>query len=267
MNMLENSEFAESMDSFENENEDFDKGLFWKKETELIETQESVRHELELAGIKETDLDGMREVYQEKLAEAVSEMVDNYPELRDFIGKVSVKDLSQHIYALTGPRMGKDGFYTEIQFNLNRFSKVGLEYDIADSETENYKGERWFAGKGLKGIVEHELAHLLHLKLISQDMGLDPGDTGPLEYMELKHRYMVNDQIEEIIQDAMNNLGIEKRDLKKELSIYGASDPGECFAEAISEHETSDSPRRLSNEIYRLYKEKIAAAGIGGRKL
>ena len=79
---------------------------------------------------------------------------------------------------------------------------------------------------------------------------------------DTKEKYGNNDPVDMICQEAMDNLGIEKSQLGKELSLYATTDFGECFAEAISEHESSIDPRELSNEIYRLYKEKVEKEGL-----
>ena len=258
-------ESYESYDKTEKpmEEERVKKELFWLNNREKHETDEEIRQRLEQAEIKRIDFDGMLEKHQERVTEAVETMLEDYPELKGYIGSIRMEDLPEGVYACAGPRMGRDGFYAELQLSEKMFAERSLEWKLVDSEIENFRGERWLAGTGIDGVVKHEMAHLLHLQMISEELGLWPGEKDPEKFAKLEEKYFHNSIAIDICTEARENLGIDHRDVARELSIYGSRDFGEFFAEAISEYETQKHPRKLATEVHRLYKERISESKKG----
>ena len=240
-----------------------DKEFFWFKSRETMETIETnpkIKDKLENLEIKNVDLEGMLERYQECIGEAVESMMEGYPELKGYVGSIKVEDLPEGVYACAGPKM-KDGFCAELQLNKELFSKNNIEWKLVDSEIENFRGERWLAGSGIDGVVKHEMAHLLHLKMISDELELMPGEKDDSKFHELEKKYYYNTIAIDICRQAKENLGIENSQVARELSIYGSKDFGEFFAEAISEYQTQKKPRRLAVEVHRLYEERKEEKG------
>lgn len=231
---------------------------FWLKKRDAGEDtiDQGVREKLEQFEIDTVELEGMKEQYQLRVCNAVESMIEEYPELRGFIKSVKVKDLPEGVYACAGPRVGKGGCYGEIQLSKEVFSSDNLEWKLVDAEIENFRGERWFAGRGIDGIVKHEMGHILHLQMIAEEVDLKLGEIDKDKINLLKEKYHYNSIAINICREAEQNLGISHNEVAKELSLYAATDYGEFFAEAISECETQKHPRRLAKEVYRIFKER-----------
>ncbi len=232
------------------------KGLFFNKN--VIETMPEIEDKFREIGIESVDLHGVKEIWQNKISKSVESMLNNHPEIQGCIGSIRTKKLSDEVYACSGPIMTEKGLTSEIILNEKMFSKPNLELKIIDMETENFKGERWFAGKGLDGVMKHEMAHVMHLKMIAADENIEFGDTSKTNYDVLAEKFQRNAIAVSMCNDSIKELGILPRDIGKELSVYGASDFGEFFAEAISECETSKKPRRLATKVYEKYNEYVS---------
>lgn len=229
------------------------KELFWMHEKH--KTMPEVQERLENLEIKNIELDGMRERYQEKVSDAIESMYESYPELKGYVGSVKIEKLPPGVYACAGPRMSKkDGFMGEVQLSKDLFLERNVELKLVDGEIPNYRGERWLAGKGIEGVIKHELGHLLHLQLITNELSVEPGDYDEALFDSIEEKYWYNTEAIDICMEAEKNLGINHKDIAQELSLYGASDYGEFFAEAISEYETQKKPRPLAQEVHRLYE-------------
>ncbi|MGN0496374.1 MAG: hypothetical protein ACI4GW_09145 [Lachnospiraceae bacterium] len=259
MKRFNEQDFGESLevDNFENNEKEIgtDKGFFWNKDT--VETLPEVQEKLHELGIENVDLNGTKEIWQSKITKSVESMLDAHPEIQGCISGIRTSKLRDGVYACAGPRMTENGLTTEILLNEKMFSKSNLELKIIDMETDNFKGERWFAGKGLDGVIKHEMAHIMHLKMIAENENIEFGDKSKEKFDLLSEKFYRNAIVVSMCNDSIKELGISPRDIGKELSVYGASDFGEFFAEAISECETSKRPRRLAKRVYEKYNEYI----------
>ena len=248
--------FSENEEIEEQTENNTEKACFWKSKERWEENPE-VRERLQEKGIEKIDLSEVKEIWQVKIAEAVETMCDSYPELEGYIGCIRTVDLPEGVFACAGPRMTMKGFSTEIQLNKEMFSKSNLELKIVDSERENFRGEKWLAGRGVDGVLKHEMAHLMHLRLLAKEEGLDIGDSDLNKYKNVIEGYQRNYIMSTMCYDTLKELGISPRDIGKNLSTYGATNFGECFAEAISEYETAKSPRILAKTIHEKYQNLL----------
>lgn len=238
--------------------EDADKYLFGWGRKEVAETNENVAARLEQCGVQCIELKGVLEKYQETLARDVEEMCEAYPELKGYIGSVRSVDMENNVFASAGPRMDENGFHAEIRINKRIYSQEGVEERIAQHQRPNWKGETYFAGQGEDVVFKHEMAHVLHLRMLAEEKGLEPGSRDVQTYREVQEAYKNNLIVSRLCSDAYCQLGIlNQGDRAKVLSIYGASDLGECFAEAISEYETRDNPRPFATTVYENYQRRI----------
>lgn len=234
-----------------------DKMLFGFGKRDVIETKTEVKERLEQCGVGEVKLDGVLERYQEMIAKDMEEMCESYPELRGYIGKISVHDMDEGVFACAGPRMDSNGYSTEIWINRSIFSKSGLESRVYNCESSNWRGETWIAGHGLDAVLKHEMAHILHLRLIAEEQGVGLGSKDCLAFAELQEKYNRNHIICSLCYNVMKEKGISPKDLARNLSVYGSRDMGECFAEAISEYETRKKPRPYATAVYEEYKRRV----------
>lgn len=106
------------------------------------------------------------------------------------------------------------------------------------------------AANGVEVILKHETAHLLHLKMLAEKEGLNVGEFDKEKYRNVIEQFQHNEIVTDICFQSMKELNLDKSGLARELSIYGCKDFGECFAEAISEYETSDKPRRFATLVH-----------------
>lgn len=245
--MNENSEMAsESLKEF-----------FWQKQ-EKTETNLEIAERLKKLGVGDVNLEGVKEDWQRKIASSIEEMCENYPELKGNIGKICTKSLPKGVYACSGPTMYPEtGYRTELQFDQNKFSKSNLEWQIVDMERENMFGERWLAGRGLDGVVKHELGHLLHVQMIAEAEGLAPGEYDEEKFKNVRNKFEHNAIAVSLCHDAAKELNVSAKDYGRELSAYGKTNFGEYFAEAISECESQRKPRRMAVKIKQKYEEYV----------
>lgn len=230
-----------------------DKTFFWNKDK--LETNESVDERLRELGIENVDLTGSREIWQKQVVESVEEMYEKYPEIRGFIGSIRTAELPKGVYACAGPRQMEEGIRAEIQLSKNYFSKYNLEFKIVDMEARNYDGEKWIAGRGLDGILKHEIGHVMHLGMIAKRDGVDINNASESQYDGIVAKYQRNAITASMCPNVLKELGISAKDIGKNLSVYGAHDFGEFFAEAISEYETAKKPRPIAVKIHEKYEE------------
>jgi hypothetical protein len=248
-------ESTESVDVKTEQGEVRDKNFFWNESK--IETMPEIEERLNELGIENVDLRGTKEIWQKKIAASVESMFESHPELQGCLGCIRTAKLDDGVYACTGPRMTENGISSEIQLNEKLFSKSDLELKIVDMQIENFRGETWFAGKGLDGVLKHEMAHIMHLKMIADKEEISFGDTDKEKYELLSQGYYRNSVVAKLCNDSLKELDISPKDVARELSVYGASDFGEFFAEAISESETSKKPRRLAMRVNEKYNEYL----------
>lgn len=248
-------ESTESVDVKTEQGEIRNKNFFWNESK--IETMPEIEERLNELGIENVDLRGTKEIWQKKIAASVESMFESHPELQGCLGCIRTAKLGDGVYACTGPRMTENGISSEIQLNEKIFSKSDLELKIVDMQIENFRGETWFAGKGLDGVLKHEMAHIMHLKMIADKEEISFGDTDKEKYELLSQGYYRNSVVAKLCNDSLKELDISPKDVARELSVYGASDFGEFFAEAISESETSKKPRRLAMRVNEKYNEYL----------
>lgn len=233
------------------------KDFFWQKQ-EKIETNSEIAERLKKLGVGDVNLEGVKEDWQRKIASSIEEMCESYPELKGNIGRICTKSLPRGVYACSGPTMYPEiGYRTELQFDQNKFSKSNLEWQIVDMERENMFGERWLAGRGLDGVVKHELGHLLHVQMIAEAEGLAPGEYDKEKFENIRNKFEHNAIAVSLCHDAAKELNVSSKDYGRELSAYGKTNFGEYFAEAISECESQRKPRRMAIRIKEKYEEYV----------
>lgn len=246
----ENDEYANELQKPEEM-----KGFFGRHE--IKEVPDEIRERLEKCGIRNLEIGEVKGIWQKRICETMESMTEKYPELKGYVGSIVTRDLPHGVYACTGPKMMENGYTAEVQLDRKKFSGSALEWKIVGMESENFAGERWLAGRGLNGVLTHELGHAMHLRLLSEREGLAPGDKDEELFGKVQEAYGRNAITSSICWDALKETGISAKDVGRELSLYGSTDFGECFAEAISEVETQKKPRPYAQAIQRKYEELV----------
>lgn len=203
-------ESTESVDVKTEQGEVRDKNFFWNESK--IETMPEIEERLNELGIENVDLRGTKEIWQKKIAASVESMFESHPELQGCLGCIRTAKLGDGVYACTGPRMTENGISSEIQLNEKIFSKSDLELKIVDMQIENFRGETWFAGKGLDGVLKHEMAHIMHLKMIADKEEISFGDTDKEKYELLSQGYYRNSVVAKLCNDSLKELDISPKD-------------------------------------------------------
>jgi hypothetical protein len=247
-----NIDESETADLTENE-----KCLFGFTKKEIIETDSEIRQRLQECGVNNVQLEGVKERYQELIADSVEKMCESYPELKGYIGAVRATNLPEGVFACAGPVMTKEGYNTEIQVNREIFSKNGLESRIERLEIPNWRGESWLAGEGAEAVIKHEIGHILHLRMIAEQEGLEIGSTNRADLARVQDLYNKNSIAVSMCYETMKEQNINPNDLARNISVYGAHDMGECFAEAISEYETRRHPRAYAVAVHEKYERRV----------
>lgn len=241
--------------------ENVEKSLFWNRH-ETIETLDDVKERMESHGVENIDLEGLDPKFQREIADSLEAMYERHPEIEGYITSVKSENLKDSALACSGPRMTENSYAgAELQFNRDFFSKRNYGLKIVDLDTGvNWRGERWLAGLGSEGVIDHEIAHVMQLKLNAESVGLEMGEMDEEKYADLQRRYFHNETITSLCYDSMREAGISPKDVGRELSVYGATDFGETFAEAISEVETRKHPRVYAQTIYNNYRKLVDKA-------
>ena len=237
------------------------KELFGIRPKEIIETQSEVRARMENCGVSEVDLDGVKERYQLRVAKTLEDMTQKYPELKEYLTCIKTTDLPKGVFACAGPACNENGFHAEIHLSKEAFAKGGLECRVVDMEKKNWRDEPWIAGEGLDAVLKHEMAHVLHLRMLAESIGVEPGCIDKNQYKKVQELYKRNAIVTNMCYNSIQELNISAKDVGRELSAYGSHNFGEFFAEAISEYETRKKPRRLACEVHRRYQEYIQKEG------
>lgn len=240
----------------EMERNSIEKNFFWKERTEY-EMDEEVKERLESMGVEKIDLKDLNPRFQREIADSLESMYEDFPEIQGYISCIRSADLKEGTLACTGPRMTEDGYAgAEIMFNRDFFSKKTYGLKIVDMDTEvNWRGERWLAGLGSEGVIDHEIAHVMQLKINAESAGLEIGEKDKDKYSRMQELYGRDATIISLCYDSMLEAGISPKDIGRELSTYGATGFGETFAEAISEVKTRRNPRIYAQTIYDNYRK------------
>ena len=129
---------------------------------------------------------------------------------------------------------------------------------IVDLDTSvNWRGERWLAGLGSKGVINHEIAHAMALKVNAQSAGVEIGEKDKEKIANMQGLYGRDATIISLCYDSLKEAGISPKDIGRELSTYGATGFGETFAECIAEVQTRRNPRLYARTVYNNYKTMI----------
>lgn len=219
----------------------------------IDKSEPSIIERLEILGIKEVNLRDMPNEHKKLVIEAVEEMYNDHPELKDCLGSLIMDDLDPGTEANACPILQDGALSSRIRLNSKHFNDFGYSKNL-----EYQKDSGFAAGIGVKSVVKHELAHILQLNLDAVSNGLSVGDKltkyNKSNYDAMIDSWSNNTVVKTICQNALNDLGLSESDVGNELSNYAEYDEGEFFAEAISEYYTSPAPRPLSKAVVNNYK-------------
>ena len=238
-----------------NETRFIEKNLFAGKRR-WIEEAEKTEQFFSERGTKAEGMEKLHRRFQPILRETFEEATEKYPQLEGQIAVIRTAKMDKDIFMSTGPVLDERGAYAGAMIQINEkwagnsnfeWRAVGLESDL------NWRGERYIGGEGSKGLLYHELGHVMALQINAEDAGLKISERNDTRFEALQKRYDHNSKIISLCYNSMRDLEISPRDLGKEISTYASSDFGECFAEAISRYETTRHPGRLSTEIHDRY--------------
>jgi hypothetical protein len=204
-----------------------------KQESEIL-------NQFHKLGVKDVDLDGLSIMNQWKVLDAFQQVAKDFPCICGAVSFIKMADSDQIdddaeattvLSIIHGKRV--IGIYLNATFFTSPFFPLKLWYE---------KSTHFAAGKGIKGVVIHELGHVLHYLL---DMNKYPYDNTLLvQQMNLQT------STAKIVLQVQQKLHIKATEIRYYLSIYGSSDSDEAIAEGISEYYTTKEPRAFSTEIF-----------------
>jgi hypothetical protein len=205
--------------------------------------------ELRDLGIQSVDLRDCMPEYRSDVVAAVKDAINEYPELKDQLTKVSCHSMKDGTYASYGPTAGNLPFGGCLNLNSKYFSSNELPSSLADESSQGWS----IPNASPRSIVSHELGHGMHLDLCASDCGLKYGEVPePTAYNSAVQQYMDNVHADKIVEDACTQCGVEfdSWEFADELTKYGASDYGEALAEAVAEVRNNENPRPMACAIY-----------------
>lgn len=222
---------------------------------EFSEIRNNLLDDFENMGIEYKGIDNISFEKSVEIRDAIQEMQDKYPEIKDLLKEVEITDeLEDGTYATTGPRIINNQLAARILINQREFTE-NLEQKLND-----YKEKGFFAGEGADAVIKHENGHILQLKLDAMSQGIESDNYITGEVYREKYNAMIDDwksnkHTDIILDNALENLSLSHDDIPRELSMYANVNSAEALAEAVSEVNTSDNPRRLATEIVKEYEK------------
>lgn len=194
-------------------------------------------------GIANVNLSGLSINKQQEILEAFQTVAKDFPCMVNKIHSLNLKFF---------PWKDRDAeaetifyYYTgEIEVNLNAFYFLSPFFR---KRLDDEKKKGWSAGTGIKGVIAHELGHVLHYILDNKLYGNN------LYVLEKN----VNAETEEsaIISSVVTQLGVVS--VRKVLSKYGAQDAPEGIAESVSEYYTTKNPRMFACMVVAILQNKL----------
>lgn len=223
----------------------------------------SVEQRLKNAGVLYSELGGLPTDVQEKIAASFEQMALKYPESQGSITSIRVSgNMRDSTPAATGYSVSGGVLQTSMNINPAWFSDPSLN----DRISECVASGQW-AGYGIGGIINHEIAHAMHLQLDAEQTGICMGgniDPTGHEVRQLSDSWINNTTTNDIRDSVLSSMGMTRDDICNEISDYADSDGSECFAEAIADVTTSQTPSILSINIVNEYQRRLLAVRNGG---
>ena len=144
------------------------------------------------------------------MADSIESMYEEFPEIKGFVTSIQEADLRKGSLACTGPHLTEDGFQgAEILFSKDFFSKSNYGLKIVDLDTSvNWRGERWLAGLGSKGVINHEIAHAMALKVNAQSAGVEIGEKDKEKIANMQGLYGRDATIISLCYDSLKEAGL-----------------------------------------------------------
>ena len=183
-----------------------------------------------IVGIGSVSLPNIPENIQKGILDGYKMVLGRYPQLHGQFKLLDDLQKGKKIYASCISATGS------ISVNRKFFGNISV---IAKSYEHDVKVRYHPAGTDWKAVVVHEIGHRVHGLLTLQYLTKTGGI--PIETF--------------IRQKVFTNLGIDWKDVNKELSRYATSKKiikkrdKEFFAEAFAEYISSKNPRRLAKEV------------------
>lgn len=229
-------------------------------------TSKQVRSRLNAVGVKNVNLNGIPTQVQEAIASSFERMSSIFPESQRCIDTISVSlNMDDGTPASTGYRINEGCLRTQMNINPHWFSNSNLNNMINECSDDGL-----WAGSGLGGIINHEIAHAMHLQLDAEELGIRFGETSDNAFLysrELSNRWSYNTTTDNIRDTVLNSMGLSRDDVRNMISIYADTDGSECFAECVADYTTSSSPSQLSINIIREYSRRLHTARNGGSNI
>lgn len=229
-------------------------------------TLTQVRSRLNAVGVKNVNLAGIPAQVQEAIATSFESMSTIFPESRGCIDTIAISlNMEDSTPASTGYRMNDGCLRTQMNINPHWFSNPNLNNMINECSDDGL-----WAGAGLSGIINHEIAHAMHLQLDAEELGIRFGETSDNAFLysrELSNRWSYNTTTDNIRDTVLNSMGLSRDDVRNMISIYADTDGSECFAECVADYTTSSSPNQLSINIIQEYSRRLNAIRNGGHNI
>ncbi len=202
-------------------------------------------------GITNVNLNGLSGEVSRSVEKAVADIMTEYPQLIGFVQSLEVNTSRPSVASATLSVRNED-IKTSLQLNPTLLADQQSIDKMIDSAVST---GFWTKKDGIKGIIEHEMAHMLEYSQAFVEAGVNPFSTDPNDLVLKMQAINVisNREISErVVTQAFNNLGLQVNyaTITTEISEYGTRNFSETFAEAISDA----GHKRVSREIIRIVK-------------
>lgn len=208
-----------------------------------FEQESEILNALYSLGIKKVSLPYLKMETKREIVSAIQDVAKEFPCICDRIASISVALPPFVSWGSEAETILEPDLTIHIRLNARFFLMPKRFKRTLDEE----KHTQYAAGIGIKGVVAHELGHVLHFLLEIKRFYdvLSPFD--PRQFVDTKP----------IIDEVRQMLGVTSRQMKYYLSAYGSQDSDEALAECVSEYFTTASPRMFSRLVISKLKNKF----------
>lgn len=185
---------------------------------------------------------------------SMGEIYNEYPILKGFVQDIKTDRKMKSV--ASAALSFEDG---QINTKLNLSNKDLSDLKSIDDMINRCVEDKWWTPKeGVKGIIKHEMGHMIEYALTMKKYGFIDTDLIIIDTSMVNEAFKAinNGEISKDIKlKALSNLKIlnTKQNIIDNLSEYGYSNTREFLAEAVSEN----NPRPLAQQTVKLLKEKI----------
>lgn len=215
-------------------------------------------------GFEDIKVNGLKADDMSKIFNGVNKFYADYPQMKGFVKVFTTvnrkKDLMVAATTNSLKHYDDDDWSKWAMMPELKVNRAQLADFQALNEQQIATGF-WVKTKDYTGTINHEMGHMINLKRTFDAHGIN---AGPIphdrhdQYLPAMHDFGTSKVDDEVMREAFKSANIEysKDNIAKYISRYGATDPAEAFAEAISNEDPDNVITKYVKQITKRELEK-----------